>query len=133
MVAGALGVTFALLICLFALRPELAVIPAAAIGLGVVWMGLRYTAASPDSLDLHAGIDRTVHRRLVSLRRRARGVALRHGCALLPAAASGGMAQSLLRARRLRALQLLLSVGGTDRALFIGAGFFRWPPAGFII
>ena len=50
MVAGALGVTFALLICLFALRPELAVIPAAAIGLGVVWMGLRYTAASPRSL-----------------------------------------------------------------------------------
>ena len=50
MVAGALGVTLALLICLFALRPELAVIPAAAIGLGVVWMGLRYTAASPQSL-----------------------------------------------------------------------------------
>ncbi|MGO9060764.1 MAG: O-antigen ligase family protein [Candidatus Binataceae bacterium] len=49
-VAGASGAMLALLICLFGLGPKLAAIPAAVIGIGVIWAGLRYTVASPQSL-----------------------------------------------------------------------------------
>lgn len=48
--AGAMAITLALLICVFGYHPGLALIPAAMIGIVVIWLGLRYTVVNPQAL-----------------------------------------------------------------------------------